>query len=62
MAEREQIRKQTPSRSDEDVVEEAPATNEKGEALKAELEEAFAPFVADGGYELPGVALCAVAS
>ena len=31
-------------------------------ALKAELEEAFAPFVAGAGYELPGVALCAVAS
>ncbi len=39
MAEREQIRKQTPGRSDEDVVEEAPATNEKGEALKAELDD-----------------------
>ena len=32
------------------------------DALKAQLTEAFAPFVADGGYELPGVALCAVAS
>jgi SAM-dependent methyltransferase len=32
------------------------------EALKAQLKEAFAPFVADGGYELPGVALCAVGS
>ena len=32
------------------------------EALKSQLTEAFAPFVADGGYELPGVALCAVAS
>jgi ubiquinone/menaquinone biosynthesis C-methylase UbiE len=31
-------------------------------SLMAELEEAFSPFVADGGYELPGVALCAVAS
>jgi len=31
-------------------------------ALKSQLTEAFAPFVADGGYELPGVALCAVAS
>jgi ubiquitin-like protein Pup len=39
MAEREQIRKQPPSSSDEDVVEEAPATNEKGEALKAELDD-----------------------
>lgn len=39
MAEREQIRKQTPSRADEDVVDDAPATNEKGEALKAELDD-----------------------
>lgn len=31
-------------------------------ALKAELEEAFEPFSTDGGFELPGVALCAVAS
>ena len=32
------------------------------EALKAELGAAFAPFAADGGYELPGVALTAVAT
>jgi SAM-dependent methyltransferase len=32
------------------------------EALKATLGEAFVPFATDGGYELPGVALCAVAS
>ncbi len=32
------------------------------EVIKAQLEEAFAPFMADGGYELPGVALTAVAS
>jgi SAM-dependent methyltransferase len=32
------------------------------EALRSQLTEAFAPFVADGGYEFPGVALCAVAS
>jgi SAM-dependent methyltransferase len=32
------------------------------EVLKAELEVAFAPFVADAGYELPGVALTAAAS
>jgi ubiquinone/menaquinone biosynthesis C-methylase UbiE len=31
-------------------------------ALKAQLAEEFAPFLADEGYELPGVALCAVAS
>jgi SAM-dependent methyltransferase len=35
---------------------------EESEALTSRLEEAFAPFMADGGYELPGVALCAVAS
>jgi SAM-dependent methyltransferase len=32
------------------------------EALKSRLTEAFVPFVSDGGYELPGVSLCAVAS
>jgi SAM-dependent methyltransferase len=32
------------------------------EALKAELGPAFAPFAADRGYALPGVALTAVAS
>jgi SAM-dependent methyltransferase len=32
------------------------------EALRSELEEAFRPFAADEGYELPGVALCAAAS
>jgi SAM-dependent methyltransferase len=32
------------------------------EVLRARLKEAFVPFSADGGYELPGVALCAVAS
>jgi hypothetical protein len=31
------------------------------EAIKAELAEAFAPFATEDGYELPGVALCAVA-
>jgi SAM-dependent methyltransferase len=30
--------------------------------LKAQLEEAFAPFEGAGGYRVPGVALCAVAS
>jgi SAM-dependent methyltransferase len=29
--------------------------------LKAELEQAFEPFLAEGGYELPGVALTAAA-
>jgi SAM-dependent methyltransferase len=32
------------------------------DSLKAQLREAFVPFAADGGYELPGVALAAVAS
>jgi hypothetical protein len=35
---------------------------DESEALTSRLEEAFAPFAADGGYKLPGVALCAVAS
>jgi len=35
---------------------------EEREVLRARLREAFAPFAADGGYELPGAALCAVAS
>ena len=35
---------------------------EEAEALTSRLEEAFAPFADDGGYEVPGVALCAVAS
>jgi SAM-dependent methyltransferase len=32
------------------------------EVLRARLREAFVPFAKDGGYELPGVARCAVAS
>lgn len=32
------------------------------EVLRTRLTEAFVPFSADEGYELPGVALCAVAS
>ena len=39
MPEREQIKKPAPSRQDVEEVEEAPATSEKGEALKAELDE-----------------------
>jgi SAM-dependent methyltransferase len=31
-------------------------------ALREQLAEAFVPFEADGGYKVPGVALCAVAS
>jgi SAM-dependent methyltransferase len=32
------------------------------QTIEAQLGEAFAPFAADGGYQLPGVALAAVAS
>jgi SAM-dependent methyltransferase len=32
------------------------------EVLRVRLRAAFVPFATDGGYELPGVALCAVAS
>jgi hypothetical protein len=32
------------------------------QVLRARLREAFAPFATDSGYELPGVAFCAVAS
>jgi SAM-dependent methyltransferase len=32
------------------------------DVLSSQLTDAFAPFATDGGYELPGVALCAVAS
>ena len=35
---------------------------EQRETLKGPLEEAFAPFVAGGGYSLPAVALVTVAS
>ncbi len=38
MAEREQIKKNAPKPQDE-VAEEAPATGESGEALKAELDD-----------------------
>ena len=39
MAEREQIKKQAPSRTEEETIEEVPATNKKGEELKAELDD-----------------------
>ncbi len=32
------------------------------EAMKNDFRDAFAPFAVDGGYELPGLALCALAS
>ncbi len=39
MAEREQIKRETPSRKDEEVVENVPTSSEKGEKLKAELDD-----------------------
>ncbi len=39
MAEREQKKKQAPSRQEEETVEDAPVANESGEALKAELDD-----------------------
>jgi hypothetical protein len=38
------------------------ASAEEQEAIKAELAKRFEPFAADGGYVLPGVALCVRAS
>ena len=35
---------------------------EEAKALRSHLAEALAQFAVDGGYELPGVALCAVAT
>ena len=39
MAEREQKRKPAPARQDEEVVEDAPGVSEKGEKIKAELDD-----------------------
>ncbi len=39
MAEREQIKKQAPSRSDGEAVEEVPTTSRRGDELKAELDD-----------------------
>jgi ubiquitin-like protein Pup len=39
MAEREQIKKATPSRTEEEAVEDVPASNKKAEELKAELDD-----------------------
>jgi SAM-dependent methyltransferase len=38
------------------------ASEHERQALTAQLGEAFMPFAVDGGYELPGVALAAVAT
>ena len=40
----------------------AEAPEEEQERMKDEFREAFAPFAVDGGYRLPGVSLCVVAS
>ncbi len=37
-------------------------SEDEREVLRARLREAFVAFAADGGYELPGAALCAVAN
>ena len=39
MAERELKKKQAPAKTDEDVVEEAPATTERGDKLKADIDD-----------------------
>jgi len=39
MAEREQKKKPAPQRQDDEAVEDAPATSEKGEKIKAELDD-----------------------
>ncbi len=39
MAEREQIKKQAPARSEANEVQEVPTTSKKGEELKAELDD-----------------------
>ena len=39
MAEREQIKKQSPSRTETETEESAPASTEKGDKLKAELDD-----------------------
>jgi hypothetical protein len=37
-------------------------SDEEHEAIEAVIVAGFVPFAVDGGYELPGVAVCAVAS
>jgi ubiquitin-like protein Pup len=39
MPEREQIKRQTPKRDTDEVVEEAPATSETGEKIKDEIDD-----------------------
>jgi SAM-dependent methyltransferase len=40
----------------------AQAPEDEQERMKDEFRKAFAPFAVDGGYKLPGVSLCVVAS
>ncbi len=39
MPEREQIKKPAPARTEEETIEEVPASSKKGEELKAELDD-----------------------
>ena len=43
------------------MVVRGPAEDER-QVIRARLKDAFVPFATGGGYELPGIALCAVAS
>jgi hypothetical protein len=38
------------------------APEDDREAMAEELRDAFEPFEVDGGYELPGLAICVLAS
>jgi SAM-dependent methyltransferase len=40
----------------------AGAPEDEREAMTEELRDAFLPFAVDGGYDLPGLAICALAS
>ena len=38
------------------------ASEDEREAMTAEFRDAFEPFAVDGGYDLPGLAICVLAS
>ena len=38
------------------------APEDEREAMTEELRDAFEPYAVDGGYELPGLAICVLAS
>jgi hypothetical protein len=40
----------------------AAAPEDERETMTGEIGEAFEPFAVDGGYDLPGLALCVLAS